>query len=80
VVQRIRSQVLGRQPFVPQRINVDCVGGIVYLRGEVDSEEIINQITDAVRTVRGVRSVESLLHVPGREAPNKEPALRASSG
>jgi osmotically-inducible protein OsmY len=44
---------------------------VVVLRGELESQDLIEDLVNAVREVDGVRNVENLLHTPGTEAPAK---------
>jgi osmotically-inducible protein OsmY len=60
------------------RVSLDVTEGAVELRGELDDEASIEQLVLRVRAVPGVRSVVSLLHLPGQPAPNKADALAAS--
>ncbi len=63
---------LFRDPEVPKgQINVNAEDGVVYLRGEVATADLIDDLVEKTRSVVGVRDVESLLHLPGREAPMK---------
>lgn len=57
-------------------MNVEA--GVVYLRGQLDSAEEIDRLTEAVREVEGVGAVRSLLHLPGEEPPTKETAPSAA--
>ena len=43
--------------------------GVVQLRGEVESQELIDDLVARARSVQGVVRVENLLHVPGTPAP-----------
>ena len=62
--------VLFRSRDVPKgQINVNAQRGIVQLRGELPSAELIDELVARTRAVRGVRDVENLLHVPGTPAP-----------
>jgi osmotically-inducible protein OsmY len=54
------------------RINVNAEDGVVYLRGEADTPEMINDLVERARKVQGVREVENLLHLPKTPAPMKE--------
>jgi osmotically-inducible protein OsmY len=54
------------------RINVNAEDGVVYLRGEADTPEMINDLVERTRKVQGVREVENLLHLPKTPAPMKE--------
>jgi osmotically-inducible protein OsmY len=50
------------------QVNVNVEGGVVFLRGEVEQPEIIDDLESRARKVQGVRGVENLLHVPGTPA------------
>jgi osmotically-inducible protein OsmY len=51
------------------RVSLNAERGRVFLRGEVDDPDLIEALEAAVRRVRGVKDVESLLHLPGTPAP-----------
>jgi BON domain len=51
------------------QVDVNAQDGIVQLRGEVGSPELIDELVARARGVQGVREVENLLHVPGTPAP-----------
>jgi osmotically-inducible protein OsmY len=75
LVDKVRSEVLGRGEFAAFPINVDACEGLVHLRGEVPTGDLASRLVDAVAHVPGVAGVESLLHQPGEPAPNKAAAL-----
>ncbi|MFL5911815.1 MAG: BON domain-containing protein [Gaiellaceae bacterium] len=55
---------LFRPPDVPKgKINVNVVGGVVELRGAVDSPQLIEELIGRARGIQGVRDVESHIHV-----------------
>ena len=60
-------------------LNVDAVGGVVSVRGEVADLETAMGVERRIRAIPGVVDVENLLHAPGEPAPNKADALRAQS-
>lgn len=68
LVDHVRSE-LGRDPLAHQGILVSAAKGIVQLRGEVHSEQEIDELVKRTEEINGVRAVESLLHVPGVPAP-----------
>ena len=69
LTSKVESEIF-RDPDVPKgRISVNSQEGVVYLRGEVDSPDLIGQLEQAARKVQGVQDVENLLHVPGSQAP-----------
>ncbi|MGZ4352910.1 MAG: BON domain-containing protein [Gaiellaceae bacterium] len=71
------ESVLFRDPTVPKgRISINAERGTVFLRGEVASDGLIQQLDRAVREIRGVRRVENLLHPPGTPAPHVAPGDR----
>ncbi|MEP7335980.1 MAG: BON domain-containing protein [Actinomycetota bacterium] len=49
-------------------VNVNVELGVVYLRGQLEDQSLIEELEQRVRTVRGVNRVENLLHTPGAEA------------
>jgi osmotically-inducible protein OsmY len=53
------------------RVSVNVENGVVYLRGELESEKEIEDLVEATSEVEGIRGVENLLHLPGEEAPSK---------
>ena len=61
---------LFRPAHVPKgKIDVNAQNGVVQLRGEVDSTELIDELVKSAKKIQGVKEVESLLHVPGTKAP-----------
>jgi osmotically-inducible protein OsmY len=66
LVQKVESEVF-RDPTIPKgQINVNAENGVVFLRGAVDSPELISELEKATREVKGVQGVENLLHLtPG---------------
>lgn len=79
LVDRVRSEALGRMPALGHRVSLDARDGVVTLRGQLDNAEEIEHLTKAVRRVPGVVGVESLLHLPGEAAPNKAAALHSGT-
>jgi osmotically-inducible protein OsmY len=61
LVQKVESEVF-RDPSIPKgQINVNAENGVVVLRGQVDSPDLIEELEKKVRNVQGVRDVENLL-------------------
>jgi osmotically-inducible protein OsmY len=72
LARKVETEIF-RDADVPKgRINVNAEEGIVFLRGEVDRPEMIEDLERAARNVQGVRGVENLLHLPGTEAQMKQ--------
>ena len=66
---KVESEVLGHVDLHQGHVNVNAENGIVVLRGQLDSPELIEELVRRVRKVQGVQGVENLLHLPGMEAP-----------
>jgi osmotically-inducible protein OsmY len=59
---KVESEVF-RDVGVPKgRVDVNAENGVVYLRGEVDSPDMVAELEQATRKVHGVRAVENQLH------------------
>jgi osmotically-inducible protein OsmY len=59
---KVESEVF-RDARVPKgRVDVNAENGVVYLRGEVDSPDMVAELEEATRKVHGVRAVENQLH------------------
>jgi osmotically-inducible protein OsmY len=71
LADKVKSEIF-RDADVPKgRINVNVEDGVVYLRGELEQPDLIDDLEAQARKVQGVLGVENLLHVPGQEAPAK---------
>jgi osmotically-inducible protein OsmY len=51
------------------KVNVNAQNGVVQLRGELDSRDLIDELVHRARKIQGVRDVENLLHIVGEQAP-----------
>jgi len=68
LTDHVRSE-LGRDPLAHQGILVNAQKGVIQLRGQVGSEDDIEELVKRTEEINGVRAVENLLHVPGAPAP-----------
>jgi gas vesicle protein len=67
--RKVETEIF-RDADVPKgQIDVNVQEGVVQLRGEVPSEDMLQALVEKTRKVQGVRDVESLLHLPGSPAP-----------
>ena len=72
LVRKVESEIF-RDPDRPKgQINVNAERGVVYLRGEVQRPELIQELERAARNVQGVQEVENFLHLPGAEPQTKQ--------
>jgi hypothetical protein len=73
LTDRVKSQAF-RDPGIDRsRVNLNVEDGIVVLHGVIDDQNRIDELTDAVRRVPGVRDVTSYLHTPDLPAPMEGP-------
>jgi osmotically-inducible protein OsmY len=69
LARKVETEIF-RDPRVPKgQISVNAQRGVVQLRGELPSDEMLTDLVRKTRAIQGVRDVESLLHLPGAEAP-----------
>ena len=76
--ERIESEVLLHDEWPKGRLYIDVAGGVVTIRGELDSSERVAELEQEIRKVSGVVDVENLVHLPTEAPPNKADALKAS--
>ena len=66
--QPIDQSVFRDDDLTKDKISLNAEYGVVYLRGEVPSKEVMDELTTRTRAVDGVRAVENLTHLPGEPA------------
>jgi hypothetical protein len=65
------ESVLFRDPKIPKGdISINAENGTVFLRGQIASAELIDDVMESVRTIAGVEKAVNLLHLPGTPAPH----------
>jgi osmotically-inducible protein OsmY len=69
LARQVESELARLDVTPKEKISVNAADGVVQLRGEADSQQLIDALVQRARAVKGVRDVESLLHVPGAPAP-----------
>ena len=69
LARKVESEIFRDAEVPAGQINVNVEDGVVYLRGELEQPDLIEDLGAQARNVHGVRAVENLLHVPGEEAP-----------
>ena len=66
---KVESELFRDEHEVKGSISVNAQDGVVQLRGEIPSQDLIDALVDRTKQIHGVKDVESLLHLPGTEAP-----------
>src|SRR5690242_19945593 len=65
LARKVESEIFRDADVRKGQINVNVEDGVVYLRGELEQPDLIEDLGAQARKVKGVRAVENLLHVPG---------------
>ena len=68
LARKVESEVFRGEEIPKGNISVNAEYGVIYLRGEVPSREVMDELTTRARAVEGVRAVENLTHLPGEPA------------
>jgi osmotically-inducible protein OsmY len=66
---KVESELFRDEHEVKGAINVNAQEGVVQLRGQLPSQDLIDALVERTQKIHGVREVENLLHTPGTEAP-----------
>jgi osmotically-inducible protein OsmY len=69
LARKVETEIFRGEDVPKGQINVNAEHGVVYLRGEVDSPDMIRDLEEQTRKVQGVSEVRNLLHTPGTPAP-----------
>ncbi len=69
LARKVETEIFRAADSPKGQVDVNAVDGVVYLRGEVESPDMIGELEQATRKVSGVKGVENLLHTPGTPAP-----------
>ncbi len=68
---KVESELFRAEGAPKGQVDVNAQNGIVYLRGEVEAPELIQELEARAREVQGVQAVENLLHLPGDPTPTQ---------
>ena len=66
---KVETELYRDEHEIKGAINVNAQEGVVQLRGELPSQDLIDTLVERTKKIHGVREVENLLHTPGTEAP-----------
>ncbi len=76
---KVESELFRDEHEVKGAINVNAQEGIVQLRGELPSRDLIEALVERTRKIHGVKDVENLLHTTGTPAPPTPEGAEAKS-
>ena len=71
LARKVETEIFRDRDVPKGQINVNAEDGVVYLRGEVEENDLIKELEEKARQVQGVQGVENLLHTPSEPAPAK---------
>ena len=63
LTEKVKSEIFRDADLPKGQVNVNAEYGKVILRGEVESEDMVERLVEATRNVQGVEEVESQLSV-----------------
>jgi osmotically-inducible protein OsmY len=72
LARKVESEVFRDEEIPKGSISVNAEYGVIYLRGEVPSRDVMEELGVRARRVQGVRAVENLTHLPDEPAPTKD--------
>jgi osmotically-inducible protein OsmY len=68
LARKVESEVFRDDALPKDKVSVNAEYGVIYFRGEVPSQDVMQELTTRARAVDGVRAVENLTHLPGEPA------------
>jgi osmotically-inducible protein OsmY len=68
LARKVESEIFRDDALPKGSISVNAEYGVIYFRGEVPSQDVMEELTKRARGVDGVRAVENLTHLPGEPA------------
>jgi hypothetical protein len=66
---KVESMIFRAEDAPKGRVSVNVEKGVVFLRGEVETQEQIDMLVRGAEHVDGVEDVRNLMHLPGETAP-----------
>jgi osmotically-inducible protein OsmY len=67
LAHKVETEIFRAAEVPKGQINVNAQNGVVQLRGEVPTPEMLDALVERTRKVQGVRDVENLLHLPNAQ-------------
>jgi osmotically-inducible protein OsmY len=67
LTQEVEAEIFRDSGVPKEKVVVNAENGVVYLRGEVPEQSMLDALVTTAREVRGVRAVESFLRLAAAE-------------
>ena len=71
LARKVESELFRDDAAPKDKVDVNAVGRVVYLRGEAKTPEIVNDLEARAQAIPEVERVENLLHLPKTPAPTR---------
>ena len=71
LARKVESELFRPEGSPKGSVDVNCVGRVVTLRGEVKTPELINDLEARAAAITEVKRVENLLHLPQTPSPTR---------
>ena len=71
IARKVESQIFRGSGAAKGKVDVNVADGVVWLRGEVKTPDLIRRLEERTRQIPEVREVENLLHLPKTPAPSR---------
>jgi hypothetical protein len=71
IARKVESAIFRTRQVSKGKVDVNVAEGVVWLRGEVRTPELVRRTEERAASVPEVRSVENLLHLPKTPAPSR---------
>src|SRR4051794_12050921 len=69
LARKIETELFRAEDAPKGQVDVSVASGVVTLRGQLESAEMIDDLLAQTRQIQGVLAVENLLHTPDQPAP-----------
>jgi osmotically-inducible protein OsmY len=80
LARKVESVIFRPEDAPKDRVSVNAENSVVFLRGEVETQDQIDALVHSAQNVEGVSAVRNLLHLPGQPAPSKDDARAQTAG
>jgi osmotically-inducible protein OsmY len=75
LARKVESVIFRPEDAPKGRVSVNAEGSVIFLRGEVETQDQIDALVNGAEGVEGVSEVRNLMHLPGEPAPSKDDPL-----
>lgn len=71
LARKVESEIFRVRGVAKGKIDVNAADGVVWLRGEAKTPDLIKRVEERAKAVPEVKGVENLLHLPKTPAPSR---------